>query len=201
MRRTNSVFDILPAQPTDSELLKLRCDSQSLQYYADLSRFMSSRILGVEHLSLLDVGSRTGTGLAFLRLVHHPAAFTRLKLDPVAGIDIDPQFENICSIDFPDVQGMTGDIFNLADKSWDIVTCSHTIEHITEAEAFVAQLEQIARRCVVIACPFAEAPLSEGHVRSIDYAFFRDLGYRDVQVYESQHWHNGLVCIAFKEVG
>lgn len=198
MRRSNSVFDTLAIEPTDSELLKLRCDSQSLQYYADLSRFMSSRILGFENLSLLDVGSRTGTGLAFLRLVHHPAAFTRLKFDPVAGIDIDPQFEQLCATDFPDVKGMTGDIFDLEDKSWDIVTCSHTIEHIPEAESFVARLEQIARRYVVIACPFAETQLSEGHVRSIDYAFFRDLGYRDVQVYESQHWHNGLVCIAFK---
>lgn len=198
MRRTNTVFDKLPPEPTDSQILKLRCDSQSLQYYADISSFLSSRIHGHQTLSLLDVGSRTGSGLAFLRLVHHPAAFTRLKLDPVAGIDIDPMFEQVSVIEFPDIRGMTGDIFNLEENSWDIVCCSHTIEHIPEAENFVRQLMKIAKKYVIIACPYAENPLSDDHVRSIDYRFFTALNIQDVSVYESQHWHSGMVCMAFK---
>lgn len=200
MRRTNTIFDKLAPEPTDFQLLKLRCDSQSLQYYADISQFLSSRILGHETLSLLDVGPRTGAGLGFLRLVHHPAAFTRLKFDPVAGIDIDPMFEQVAASEIPDIQAMTGDIFDLPEKSWDVVCCSHAIEHIPEAEAFVEQLMRIARRCIVLACPFAENPLSDDHCRSIDYAFFKSLGILDVKVYESQHWHSGLVCLAFQAI-
>ena len=200
MRRTNTVFDKISIEPTDSELLKLRCDSQSLQFYGDMSRFLSSRILGHNYLSLLDVGPRTGAGLAYLRLVHHPAAFTRLKFDPVAGIDIDPMFRQYAQMDFPDIVGFTGDIFDMEDKSWDVVICSHTIEHIEEAESFVDRLCRIARRYVAIACPFAEYPLSSDHCRTIDYAFFQKLGFLDVEVYESQHWHSGLVCLAFKEI-
>ncbi|MBY0305376.1 MAG: class I SAM-dependent methyltransferase [Sphingomonas sp.] len=200
MRRTNTVFDKLSLEPTDSELMKLRCDSQSLQYYADMSNFLSSRIHGMNVLSLLDVGSRTGSGLAFLRLVHHPAAFTRLKFDPVAGIDIDPMFEQIVGMEFPDIQGLTGDIFNLPDDSWDVVICSHTIEHIPEAEKFVEQLSRIARKYVAIACPFAESPLSDDHCRTIDYDFFKKLGFFDIKVFESQHWHSGVVCLAIKTI-
>lgn len=200
MRRTNTVFDKLAPEPTESQLMKLRCDSQSLQYYADISQFLSSRILEHTTLSLLDVGSRTGAGLGFLRLVHHPAAFTRLKLDPVAGIDIDPMFEQVACSEFPDIQGMTGDIFDLPEKSWDIVCCSHTIEHILNAEQFVQQLMRIARHSVVLACPFAENPLGPDHCRSIDYEFFKSLGIPDVKVYESQHWHSGMVCLAFKAI-
>jgi len=198
MSRSNTVFDKLAMQPTDSQLLKLRCDSQSVQYYSDISHFLSSRIKGHETLSLLDVGPRTGAGLAFLRLVHHPAAYTRLKLDPVYGIDIDPMFEQYAALEFPDISGITGDIFDLEENTWDIVTCSHTIEHISDAEGFVLQLMKIARRYLVIACPFAEMPLSDEHVRTIDYAFFQKLDILDVQIYESQHWHSGVVCLAFK---
>jgi len=200
MARTNTVFDSLPVEPTPSQLLKLRCDSQSLQFYSDISHLLCSKIPGFDTLSLLDVGPRTGSGLAFLRLVHHPAAFTRLKLNPVAGIDIDPMFQQISSVEFPDIQGMTGDIFDLPEKSWDIVSCSHTIEHIEDAESFAKQLITIARKYVVIACPFGEFPLGAGHVRTIDYNFFRSVGFSDIKVYESQHWHSGLVCLAFKDV-
>jgi 2-polyprenyl-3-methyl-5-hydroxy-6-metoxy-1,4-benzoquinol methylase len=200
MRRTNTIFDKLAPEPTDSQLLKLRCDSQSLQYYSDISQFLSSRIFEHQTLSLLDVGSRTGAGLGFLRLVHHPAAYTRLKFDPVAGIDIDPMFEQVAACEFPDIQAMTGDIFDLPENSWDVVCCSHTIEHVTEAEAFVQQLMKIAKHFIVLACPFAEDPLGEDHCRSINYEFFKSLGILDVKVYESQHWHAGLVCLAFKAV-
>jgi hypothetical protein len=196
--RTNIVFNNLPDQPTDSQLMRMRCDSQSLHYYSDISASMSRHIPGHNTFSLLDVGPRTGAGLAFLRLVHHPLAYTRLKLDPVAGIDLDPMFAQVAGLEFPDIKPMVGDIYDLEPKSWDIVTCSHTIEHIPEAEEFVKQLENLARKYVILACPFAESPLSDDHVRSIDYKFFTSLGFYDVQIYESQHWHNGVVCMAFK---
>jgi 2-polyprenyl-3-methyl-5-hydroxy-6-metoxy-1,4-benzoquinol methylase len=197
--RKENVFASLAPTASDADLLRLRCDSQSLSYYGDISRFLSARLLAFETLSLLDVGPRTGVGLALLRLLHHPSAFTRLKFDPVVGIDLDPAFEVIAQGEFPDVKGQTGDIFDLPPKSYDIVTCSHTIEHIDDMEAFVAQLEKIARRCVVLACPFEERePRSDGHVQRIDAARLAAMGYDDVEVYDSFHFHNGACCLAYK---
>jgi SAM-dependent methyltransferase len=185
----------------DPDLLRRRCDSQSLSYYGDISRFISSRVKSFETLSLLDVGPRTGVGLALLRLLHHPRAFTRLKFDPVVGIDLDPAFEAIAKREFPDIEARTGDIFDLAPKSFDIVTCSHTIEHLDDAVSFVRQLENIARKYLVLACPFEERrPLSDGHLDSIGRSFFDRVGIEDVEVYESFHFHNGMCCLAFKAI-
>jgi SAM-dependent methyltransferase len=178
----------------------MRCDSQSFNFYADLSRYISKTILGHETLSLLDVGPRTGAGLALLRLLHHPRAFTRLKFEPVVGIDLDPEFQRIAETEFRDIRAMTGDVFNLPLKSYDIVTCSHTIEHIPDPRPFVERLMAIGRRALFIACPFEEQNRVPGHCVTIDRAFFDDLGFDDVEVYESQHWHNGLACLAYKRL-
>ena len=196
----NLVFDSLPGQPTDQQLLRLRCDSQSLNYYADISAFLSKHLPGFHQYSLLDVGPRTGTGLALLRLLHHPAAFTRLKFDPVAGIDLDPGFEATAQVEFPDIGAMTGDIADLPPKSWDIVTCSHTIEHVPEPDTFVDLLKRLARRYVLLACPYAERNLSAGHINSIDYKNLTDWGFQAVEIYESQHFHNGVCCLALMEI-
>jgi 2-polyprenyl-3-methyl-5-hydroxy-6-metoxy-1,4-benzoquinol methylase len=157
-------------------------------------------MLGHETLSLLDVGPRTGAGLALLRLLHHPLAFTRLKFEPVYGIDLDPEFERIAKTEFRDIHPLTGDIFDLSDKSYDIVTCSHTIEHIPDPQSFVEKLVRLARRAVFLACPYEEANRVEGHCVSIGQSFFDMLQFDDVEVYESQHWHNGLACLAYKKV-
>lgn len=194
-----SPFLPLTTESDDDRIQRLRCDSQSLSFYGDISRFISKRLVGFETLSLLDIGPRTGAGLALIRLLHHPAAYTRLKFDPVYGIDLDPEFQRIAGQEFKDIHPTVGDIFDLPENSFDVVTCSHTIEHVPDAPAFIKQLEKIARRAVVLACPFEErSPMSDGHINRIDAAFMHELGYHDLEVYDSFHFHNGLCCLAYK---
>jgi SAM-dependent methyltransferase len=163
---------------------------------------MCRKILGDHVFSVLDVGCRTAAGTAYLRLVHHPSSFNRLKFAPVEGVDIDPQAQAIAAEMYPDVRVFTGDIFQIPEKQWDIVTCSHTIEHVYDAEAFVRRLECLARRYIFLACPFDEDPhnLIPGHVRSIGQGFFDGLGFLDVEVYDSAQWHSGRACFACKEI-
>ncbi|GAA4246863.1 methyltransferase domain-containing protein [Azospirillum formosense] len=195
--RIANVFDRITLED-EQILLRRRCDSQSLSFYADISHFISRRIEGAHTLSLLDVGPRTGVGLAFLRLLHHPNAFTRLHFDPVVGIDLDPAFEHIADAEFPDIKSITGNIFDLEENSFDIVTCSHTIEHLEEAEIFVTHLKRISRKYVIIACPFEEnEPLTYGHVRRIGMKFFKSVGVQDIEVYEAPQFSNGMCCLAF----
>lgn len=196
----STVFSAINERVSEQRLHRVRCDSQSMCYYGDLSRYISRFLLGHETLSVLDVGPRTGAGLALLRLLHHPAAYTRLKFDPVVGIDIDPDFDAVAKAEFPDIGSIVGDIFDLAPKSFDVVTCSHTIEHIAEAEAFVGQLANIARRAVFIACPFDEKNRIPEHVRSFDASFFEGLKFENLEIYDSNHWHNGLCCLAYLPV-
>lgn len=197
----NSVFSPLPPDADDARLLRLRCDSQSLHFYSDISHFISRRITGFETLSLLDVGSRTGAGTALLRLLHHPHAFTSLKFDPVTSLDLDPDLVRIAGQEFPDISAVQQNIFDLSDNSYDIVVCSHTIEHVDNMVDFIAKLEKIARRYVVLACPIDEnAPLCDGHLRVIRKEDLESLGYTDIDVYDSFHFHNGKCGIAMKAI-
>ena len=197
----DNIFEPIPQNVDDDRLLRMRCDSQSLHFYGDISRFLAQRVTGFETLSLLDVGSRTGAGTALLRLLHHPLAFTRLKFDPVVGLDLNPDVLRIIGKEFKDISAVCDDIFNLEENSYDVVVCSHTIEHLPEIAPFVAQLEKIARRYIVLACPVNERlPASDGHIQIITTETFAELGYTDVEVYESFHFHNGLCGLAFKKL-
>lgn len=196
-----SIFEPISEDIDDDRLLRLRCDSQSLHFYGDISRFIARRVTGFETLSLLDVGARTGAGTALLRLLHHPQAFTRLKFDPVVALDLDPCVMRIVGEEFKDITPLLEDIFNIPENSYDIVVCSHTIEHLPQIEPFVEQLEKIARRYVVLACPVNErSPVSEGHIQIITPETLLNLGYVDVETYESFHFHNGPCGLAFKKI-
>lgn len=200
LARKDRFFAPLAPAASDAALLRLRCDSQSLSYYGDISRFISARLLAFETLSLLDVGPRTGAGLALLRLLHHPMAFTRLKFDPVVGIDTDPSFGHIASGEFPDIEARTGDISGFGEKSFDVVTCSHALADLDDVAPFVGRLERIARRAVVLASPFDEDELRpDGRRQGVSAALLARLGFRDIEVYDSFHFHDGPCCLAYKQ--
>jgi ubiquinone/menaquinone biosynthesis C-methylase UbiE len=94
--------------------------------------------------SLIDVGC--GNGL-LLREIHqrHP----HLKL---AGIDIKEKVQDAAQRCFEFVRG---DIEKLpfADKSFDVVTCSHVIEHLLHPEKCLAEFLRVAKKQLFIVTP------------------------------------------------
>ena len=194
-----NVFEPMPDNWDDARLMRLRCDSQSMHFYADISHYLVRQLTQFETLSVLDVGARTGAGSALLRLLHHPWAYTRLKFDPVVALDVDPEIVRFVQNEFKDIHAICDDIKNVSERAYDVVVCSHTIEHVDDLQGFLKQLERVARRCVVLACPInEELPLSEGHIRVITPAMLEEHGYSDIQVFESFHFHNGLCGLAIK---
>ncbi|USI72356.1 class I SAM-dependent methyltransferase [Sphingomonas morindae] len=193
-------------QPAAAELnaeaeLKLRCDSQSLSFYSDIASFISRHIKGQQAFDMLDVGARTAAGTALLRAIHHPNSFARLKLNSVTALDLDAEALRLAALEYPDINYIARDVESLkGERSWDIVLSSHTIEHVDDPQHFLADLEAVARRHVVIACPFAEVALTMGHVRRFNLDFFERNDFREIEVYRSQHWHGGMACIAIKDV-
>lgn len=201
MPNLTSVFEPMPENWDDARLLRMRCDSQSMHFYGDISHYLVRRFTGHETMSVLDVGSRTGAGTALLRLLHHPWAYTRLKFEPVVALDLEPDIKRFVETEFRDISAICDDIHNLPDNAYDLVICSHTIEHLYDIPPFLTQLERVARRAVVLACPIDEKePMTEGHFQRITADMLAGFGYQDIEVYESFQFHNGLCGLAIKHV-
>jgi len=173
-------------------------DAQSLSFYADISAFIRDNIPSGTY-SLLDVGPRTGSGLALLRLLHHPSSYASIRFDPVTGIDLDSNFERTAKEQYPDIKAMTGDAFNVAGK-WDIVLSSHTVEHTADPAAFLHKLGTLAKRYVIIACPYEEQDLIRHHLNRIGYKTLTGAGFWNIKVYRSDHWFNSMCCIAMRAI-
>jgi ubiquinone/menaquinone biosynthesis C-methylase UbiE len=185
------------------EDLKLKCESQSLSFYSDIASFMSRNITGYGFMSLLDVGARTAVGAALLRAIHHPRSFARLKLHPVTALDIDAAAMASARAEYRDLEYITDDVANYKGKRrWDIVLSSHTIEHVPDPEGFLAALEAVAGKYVIVACPIAEEkPFEPGHLHRFDFQFFEKRGFSHFEAYRSLHWHKCLAGIAMKRMG
>lgn len=169
-----SIFRRPSDDPSEAERMAIHSDAQSLSFYCDVAAYLAELLDGWPTMSLLDVGPRTGAGLALLRLMHHPLTFSRIKLDPVTGIDLDPDFKAVAERLYPDIEALHGDAFSLGGRTWDVVMSSHTIEHVDDPSSFLRHLEGLARRLVVIACPFEEEKLIVWHKNRITHALLHD---------------------------
>ncbi|MFZ2996046.1 class I SAM-dependent methyltransferase [Sphingobium sp.] len=196
-----SIFSKLPADISPNYDMKVKCDSQSLSFYSDISSFLGDNIPGYHSKTLLDVGARTAAGTALLRAIHHPLSFARIKLVDVTALDLDAASIAAAASEFTDLNYLVQDVGELAgQRNWDIVLSSHTIEHVSDPDSFLAALMAVANDYVLIACPFAEDHLIEGHVARFNMEFFERHAFDQVKVYRSQHWHGGMACIALKKI-
>jgi SAM-dependent methyltransferase len=192
------VFQRRPTEASDEARRQVHHDAQSLSFYADISMRVRSVLPTGKH-SLLDIGPRTGSGLALLR-IHHPLSYSRVTFDPVTGVDPDPAFKDIATELYPDIEAIHGNGFEI-EGMWDVVMSSHTIEHVHDPVAFLQKLTSLARRYVIVACPFEENDLISEHCNRITYPMLTSAGFWDVYTYQSNHWFNSLCCIAIKKIG
>ena len=96
LEEKTSIFSVRLNDGTQTARDLVHMDAQSISFYCDIAQYLQSLCFVQQSaLSLLDIGPRTGAGLAVLRLLHHPLSYSSLKFDPVTGIDIDPMFQRI----------------------------------------------------------------------------------------------------------
>lgn len=151
---------------------------------------------GLHTMTMLDVGPRTAAGTALLQAVHHSESFSRIKLR-VSAIDIDDTFFEYARIHFPEVEYIVGDIFDPGfTRRFDLVLCSHTLEHIREPLPFLQRMRQISTQWTIVACPFHEQELTPGHAISLGYDFFETAGAHSIKVFRSLTWHQSMACVA-----
>ncbi len=149
---------------------------QSMVFMADilpvLNKLVRNRYPYGQQVSVLDVGTSTGAGAQLLARLHRDRFFgAQLS---VTALDISDEFQRYARAMFPDIEYRVGDIYQIKEQ-WDIVTCSHCIEHVPEPGRFAARLCELARDFVLLYAPYNELQLLEGHPNRIDDQFLDSL--------------------------
>lgn len=117
-------------------------------------------------LTLLDVGARCGQG-SRLFAETHPASDTWKKSAlQVSAVEMEPFWAEIAAETAPAVEYRVGDVGTIdPGRQWDIVVCSHMLEHVPDPEATLAVLRRRAIDWLVVYTPWREAALIPGHYR------------------------------------
>lgn len=131
---------------------------QSLQFMIDilptirnLTRFWPrNRVMEV-----LDIGTSSGSGANLLATLYRGELFGfSMKID---ALDIQDTFKPYADAQFKDIKYYVGDINTWnAEKTWDLIICSHTIEHFTDPNPFMKTVINRARSWVVFYAPYQE---------------------------------------------
>ena len=180
---------------------------QSMQFMIDCLPMIRKLILGIprhETLRVLDVGTGTGAGANLLATLYQGIFLgPRMKVD---AIEIVPHLKNYADIKFPLVNYLVGDILSYKDlQRWDLVICSHTIEHVDRPESFVSFLAELAHRWALFYAPWKERALIPGHVNRIDRRFLRRVGSKLHTIIESPAWYRTdderARCVVFAVAG
>ena len=140
---------------------------------------MEARVGSLDGMRLLDYGCGRGETLALAK---------GLGME-VLGTDPDPECVEIAGQHGATVvlENPNDPVGQFGEKSHDVVTCFHVLEHVARPQEVLAALGRIARRHVLVAVPnlrslprlkhLRNEPgfVNEGHLQGWDHAHFRNL--------------------------
>ncbi|MCD4728918.1 MAG: class I SAM-dependent methyltransferase, partial [Pirellulales bacterium] len=155
-----------------------------------------------EPIRVLDVGTGTGVGANLLATLYAgPLLGHQMAVDAVELVGWP---ERYAKAKFPAIHYIVGDVLELQpEPPWDLVICSHTIEHIEDYPAFVHHLQTLATKWVLLYAPWKEIEKRcDGHVVKINEAFLKNLKTKIVEfkIIDSPGWrqsHKGARCALF----
>ena len=185
-------------------------DAQSVGFTTDLIPVFQGIIRQVKlHLkppfgtrySVLDVGTRTGTGADLIARLFHGYMSVRLDVDVC---DLDPTYKtysdafNSCIRNY-----FVEDAFKL-NQEYDFILASHTIEHVDDPAGFVKRLAGLSRYGAIFYCPVNETDPITGH-RTVTTDDVKAFGAVKMWIIDSWWWrhvhaerNNGpSKCVAF----
>lgn len=140
-------------------------------------------------VTVLDVGASSGGGSQLLASLHRGDFFGPPMV--VDALDTAHEFQAYANAVFSDIhEYIVGDLFALdAQRKWDVVISSHTIEHIADPLPFIAELRRRARAWVVLYAPFEEGePRLPDHEYSLTKEFVDALEPVSMEVMRSIGW-------------
>ena len=180
----------VPGRQFTSLELEQQWGAQSIAFMVDLLPHIHATLRKhyrrKDHLRVLDVGAASCFGAGLLAAVHSDHyVYSRMSVE---AIDYQPTFERWVRFAQPGVEYRVADLFDQPAKQWDLVVCSHMIEHVPNPRDFIDKMVEACRGFAFIYSPYAENPRIPGHESSIDEATYAGL---DCELHRlrSMGWH------------
>ena len=149
------------------------------------------------HITFLDVGARTAAGTSLFADLHPPWDLWNKVGVKVDALDLDPRHKKLADYLFPNVNYIVADIFKLdPDRKWNIINCSHTIEHFPDPVPFIEELCRRAIDWVVLYAPYREEAVVKGHHRIDDDLIdrFNPVSQEIIRSFGWRHVHDEDPC-------
>ncbi len=165
--------------------------AQSIQFAIDciphFHRILKQHYNRKDDLSFLDVGGGSGSGANVFALLHSDrVVYSKIKIDV---IDYLPLRERWVKCVYPNLNYTVGDVYDVADKQWDFIFCSHVIEHVPNPRKFCQQLIKICKGFTFIYAPYNEIDRIPAHINTITEDLFEDFNLESLEIFKSMAWH------------
>jgi SAM-dependent methyltransferase len=179
---------------TDAARFEYGFGAQSAQFMIDilpyLHEVMVSHYERSDELSLVDVGSGSCIGTNLLTMLHSDRViYSKLN---VAAIDHTDVRERWVRTLYPKIDYRVVDLFDLPEKQWDFVICSHVIEHVEEPRAFIDALLRICKGFTFVYSPYEEFDRIPHHLSTIDKETYAGIGGCRLEVIRSMGWRGDI---------
>ena len=188
----DAVFYGNPKNPNpDRSRFETESAAQSMQFAIDLLPSLRAVITRDyprgDLVRLLDVGAGSGSGASLIAQLH-ASAMLHARID-VEAIDVVPWRSAWVATQHPRVNYHVCDAEALPARNWDLVLCSHVIEHLEDPRAMIRHILRACRGHALVYAPYRESPLSAGHVSIIDEGTFANLGRPcEITILDSLGW-------------
>ena len=178
----------------DAEKFEYAGGAQSLQFVIDILPYLHEVMVThygrLDELSLIDVGPGSCVGTNLLTALHSDhVVFSKLK---VQAIDYTNIRQRWVSALYPKVDHKVGDLFDLPSRTWDLVVCSHVIEHVEEPRPFIDKLLDICKGFAFIYSPFEERERIPYHLSTITRDTYAGIERCRLEVLKSMGWHGDV---------
>ncbi len=165
--------------------------AQNIQFMIDIIPDIHQILLKYyqrkDELNLIDVGAGSGAGSNLIAQLHTARMiYSKINVDAIDHVDKRLKW---ATAQYPRINYYQENLYKLASKNWDLVVCSHCIEHVPKPHAFIEQLIRICKGFLFIYTPFNEIDRIAGHLHTITASFFKPYKIEHSRIFNSMAWH------------